>query len=194
MSILCWNTRGLGNLGAMLRTIVCKHSPRLVFLSETKLSVAKLENVVVRNQEQVKRQFRFEPHWLKEEECRSIVIDAWQKCTLDVADPLGLWESHDYCGKCLSTWNMQRFGSLPKQFKETREEIDKVMDVNALDVRMDERRALLEAEIEIRVDDRNMEYFHNKALLRKKKNPITEIMTKSRQKLCVEEDIDGEVE
>uniref|UniRef100_A0A803NR60 Uncharacterized protein n=1 Tax=Cannabis sativa TaxID=3483 RepID=A0A803NR60_CANSA len=158
--------------------------------SDHRLIVAKLENVVVRSHERVKRRFRFESHWLKEDECRSIVLEAWQRCTIDVADPLGLRESLEYCANRPSTWNKQRFGSLSKQVVETQMEIDKLLNANALNERMDERSR----SEWILASDRNTRYFHNKASVRKKKNAITEIMTETGQKLCVEEEIVGEVE
>uniref|UniRef100_A0A803NT24 Reverse transcriptase domain-containing protein n=1 Tax=Cannabis sativa TaxID=3483 RepID=A0A803NT24_CANSA len=110
----------------------------------------------------------------------------------------------------LGKYNKQRFGSLLKQVVDTQNEIDKLLNANALDVRMDEVKAL-----ELKLDDlmnreklywkqrsrsewmiardRNMKYFHNKASVKKKKNAITEIMTEFGQKLCLEEEIVGEV-
>uniref|UniRef100_A0A803Q215 Uncharacterized protein n=1 Tax=Cannabis sativa TaxID=3483 RepID=A0A803Q215_CANSA len=51
---------------------------------------------------------------------------------LDVVDLLGLRDLLGYCGKCLSTWNKQRFRSLPKKVVETQMEIDKLLNANAL--------------------------------------------------------------
>ncbi|KAF4402657.1 hypothetical protein G4B88_012442 [Cannabis sativa] len=169
--------------------------------------VATLENVVRVQKNDKSRGFRFETHWLKDEECHEIVNQTW----LVPDGPLESQDSIiDIFGR-LGPWNKGKFGSIPRLVRETQKQLDDLLSVAAPLVRMEEVKRLETKlndllsweecywKLRSRADwlamgDRNTKYFHNKATGRKKKNAIVEIMTEDGRKLSVEEDIVGEIE
>ncbi|KAF4359436.1 hypothetical protein F8388_001480 [Cannabis sativa] len=181
--------------------------------SDHRLVVASLENVIRLQRNDRKRCFRFETHWLKDDNCHDIVQRTW--LASEVSSPLDNQDCIlDIFGRCadqLGAWNKGKFGSIPRLVRETQKQLDDLLSVSAPLVRMDEVKRLetklndlLSREecywkLQSRADwlalgDRNTKYFHNKATGRKKKNAIVEIMTEDGRRLSTEEDIVSEIE
>ncbi|KAF4368982.1 hypothetical protein G4B88_011810 [Cannabis sativa] len=181
--------------------------------SDHRLVVASLENVIRLQRNDRKRCFRFETHWLKDDDCHDIVQRTW--LASEVSSPLDNQDCIlDIFGRCadqLGAWNKGKFGSIPRLVRETQKQLDDLLSVSAPLVRMDEVKRLetklndlLSREecywkLRSRADwlalgDRNTKYFHNKATGRKKKNAIVEIMTEDGRRLSTEEDIVSEIE
>ncbi|KAF4375818.1 hypothetical protein F8388_014540 [Cannabis sativa] len=175
--------------------------------------VASLENDIRHQQNDRKRCFRFETHWLKDDDCHDIVQRTW--LAPEVSSPLDNQDCIlDIFGRCadqLGAWNKGKFGSISRLVRETQKQLDDLLSVSAPLVRMDEVKRLetklndlLSREecywkLRSRADwlalgDRNTKYFHNKATGRKKKIAIVEIMTEDGRKLSTEEDIVSEIE
>ncbi|KAF4362342.1 hypothetical protein F8388_008226 [Cannabis sativa] len=173
--------------------------------------VATLENVVRIQKNDKKRCFRFETHWLKDEECHDIVNHTWSEVDVPLDSQDSILGIFGRCAERLGAWNKDKFGSIPRRVRETQKQLDDLLSVAAPLVRMDEVKRLettlndlLSREecywkLRSRADwlalgDRNTKYFHNKATGRKKKNAIVEMMTEDGQKLTLEEDIVNEIE
>ncbi|KAF4363317.1 hypothetical protein G4B88_011714 [Cannabis sativa] len=168
--------------------------------------VAILENVARVQKNDKHRGFRFETHWLKDEECHDIVTQTWLMPDGPLESQDGIIDIFGRCADRLGAWNKGKFGSIPRLVRETQKQLDDLLSVAAPLVRMEEVKRLetklndlLSREecywkLRSRADwlamgDRNTKYFHNKATGRKKKNAIVEIMTDDGRKLSVEEDI-----
>ncbi|TXG64077.1 hypothetical protein EZV62_011071 [Acer yangbiense] len=100
-----------------------------------------------------KRAFKFEPFWLKEEECMSVVREAWNigglACSLeDIKGKLLV------CALRLEGWSLIKFGFLKKAISSLQKEVEVL---------------LIQAQIR---GDRNSKFFHAQASARKKKNTI----------------------
>ena len=61
------------------------------------------------------RQFRFEPFWLKEEDCTDVVKEAWSKVNHVHFDNATrhLRSSLTTCGAALRSWSFKKLGSIP---------------------------------------------------------------------------------
>ncbi|XP_060961202.1 uncharacterized protein LOC133031689 [Cannabis sativa] len=173
--------------------------------------VASLENVVRLKQQDNQRRFRFETHWLKDDECHDIVDQTWLAPDAPLDSQDSILDIFGRCADRLGAWNKCKFGSLPRLVRETQKQLDGLLSVTPPLVRMDEVKRLetklndlLSREecywkLRSRADwlalsDRNTKYFHNKATGRKKKNAIVEMMTEDGRKLSLEEDIVSEIE
>ncbi|KAF4366593.1 hypothetical protein F8388_004257 [Cannabis sativa] len=173
--------------------------------------VATLENVTRRRKYDKKRCFRFETHWLKDPECQEIISRTWLSTDYPLANQDSLIDIFGSCADQLVVWNKSKYGSTPRQVRETQKELDDLLSVSAPLVRMEEVKRLeyklndlftreecywkLRSRADwLALGDRNTKYFHNKATGRKKKNAIVEIMTEDGRKLSTEEDIVSEIE
>ncbi|XP_060961854.1 uncharacterized protein LOC133032051 [Cannabis sativa] len=89
--------------------------------SDHRLVVASLENVIRHQRNDRKRCFRFETHWLKDDECHDIVQRTW--LASEVSSPLDNQDCIlDIFGRCadqLGAWNKGKFGSIPRLVRET---------------------------------------------------------------------------
>ncbi|KAL5805657.1 hypothetical protein ACOSQ4_028390 [Xanthoceras sorbifolium] len=138
------------------------------------------------------RKFRFEPFWLKDEECYSVICTAWggfdsESSGRGLRDKLGL------CADRLENWSKVKFGSLKKAIDRKRCEINLLYDrkqseqvLDAIKSRERELESLLSKEElywkqRSRVDwllagDKNSKFFHRRASARKKKNQISSLL------------------
>ncbi|KAF4349753.1 hypothetical protein G4B88_029501, partial [Cannabis sativa] len=76
--------------------------------------VATLENVVRVQKKDKKRGFRFETHWLKDEECHDIVHQSWAAQDGPLESQESIIDIFGRCADRLGTWNKNKFGSIPK--------------------------------------------------------------------------------
>ncbi|KAL5783938.1 hypothetical protein ACOSQ2_006330 [Xanthoceras sorbifolium] len=138
------------------------------------------------------RKFRFEPFWLKDEECYSVICTAWGGFASDVSGR-GLRDKLVMCADRLENWSKVKFGSLKKAIDRKRCEINLLYDrqqtnqvLNVIKTRERELESLLSKEElywkqRSRVDwllagDKNSKFFHRRASARKKKNLISSLL------------------
>ncbi|RYR08457.1 hypothetical protein Ahy_B05g076153 [Arachis hypogaea] len=55
------------------------------------------------------RRFRFEEIWLSNEECETVVKEAWESCQGSIQERIGS------CSKKLDHWGQQNFGDIPRR-------------------------------------------------------------------------------
>ncbi|KAL5794824.1 hypothetical protein ACOSP7_003418 [Xanthoceras sorbifolium] len=138
------------------------------------------------------RKFRFEPIWLKDEECYSVICAAWGGFDSDTSGR-GLRDKLGLCADRLENWSKVKFGSLKKAIDRKKCEINLLYDRKQSDQVLDAIRSM-ERELESllskeelywkqrsRVDwllagDKNSKFFHRRASARKKKNQISSLL------------------
>ncbi|KAL5783968.1 hypothetical protein ACOSQ2_006360 [Xanthoceras sorbifolium] len=138
------------------------------------------------------RKFRFEPFWLKDEECYSVICTAWGGFVSETSGR-GLRDKLVMCADRLENWSKVKFGSLKKAIDRKRCEINLLYDRKQSDKVLDgikSRERELESLISkeelywkqrSRVDwllagDNNSKFFHRRATARKKKNQISSLL------------------
>ncbi|KAL5789913.1 hypothetical protein ACOSQ2_004801 [Xanthoceras sorbifolium] len=138
------------------------------------------------------RKFRFEPFWLKDEECYSVICTAWGGFDSETSGR-GLRDKLVLCADRLENWSKVKFGSLKKAIDRKRCEINLLYDrkqsdqiLDAIKSRERELESLLSKEElywkqRSRVDwllagDKNSKFFHRRATARKKKNQISSLL------------------
>ncbi|KAL5758842.1 hypothetical protein ACOSP7_021453 [Xanthoceras sorbifolium] len=138
------------------------------------------------------RMFRFEPFWLKDEECYSVICSAWGGFNSETSGR-GLRDKLGLCADRLENWSKVKFGSLKKAIDRKRCEINLLYDrqqsvqvLDAIKTRERELESLLSKEElywkqRSRVDwllagDKNSKFFHRRATARKKKNQISSLL------------------
>ncbi|KAL5738018.1 hypothetical protein ACOSP7_030779 [Xanthoceras sorbifolium] len=138
------------------------------------------------------RKFRFEPFWLKDEECYSVICSAWGGFDSDTSGR-GLRDKLVVCADRLENWSKVKFGSLRKAIDRKRCELNLLYDrqqseqvLNDIKFRERELESLLSKEElywkqRSRVDwllagDKNSKIFHRRASARKKKNLISSLL------------------
>ena len=93
--------------GSMVHHLTCStsdHSPLWILP----------ENLVVTNSE---KPFRFEEMWLAEKGCTDTVKAEWGKCRNNTNNPSGIVGKIENCGKALTKWSRNCFGSVRKELK-----------------------------------------------------------------------------
>ncbi|KAL5800890.1 hypothetical protein ACOSQ3_032522 [Xanthoceras sorbifolium] len=138
------------------------------------------------------RKFKFEPFWLKDEECYSVICSAWGGFVND-SSGRGLRDKLVVCADRLANWSKVKFGSLRKAIDRKRCELNLLYDrlqseqvLNDIKLRERELESLLSKEElywkqRSRVDwllagDKNSKFFHRRATARKKKNMISSLV------------------
>ncbi|KAL5788264.1 hypothetical protein ACOSP7_005213 [Xanthoceras sorbifolium] len=138
------------------------------------------------------RKFRFEPFWLKDEECYSVICTAWGGFASDVSGR-DLRDKLVMCADRLENWSKVKFESLKKAIDRKICEINLLYDrqqtnqvLNVIKTRERELESLLSKEElywkqRSRVDwllagDKNSKFFHRRASARKKKNLISSLL------------------
>ncbi|KAL5775011.1 hypothetical protein ACOSP7_012568 [Xanthoceras sorbifolium] len=138
------------------------------------------------------RKFRFEPFWLKDEECYSVICTAWGGFDSETSGR-GLRDKLGLCADRLENWSKVKFGSLKKAIDIKRCEINLLYDrkqseqvLDAIKSRERELESLLSKEElywkqRSRVDwllagDKNSKFFFRRATARKKKNQISSLL------------------
>ncbi|KAL5781686.1 hypothetical protein ACOSP7_006715 [Xanthoceras sorbifolium] len=138
------------------------------------------------------RKFRFEPFWLKDEECYSVICTAWGGFDSETSGR-GLRDKLVMCADRLEKWSKVKFGSLKKAIDRKRCEINLLYDrkqseqvLNVIKSRERDLESLLSKEElywkqQSRVDwllagDKNSKFFHRRATARKKKNQISSLL------------------
>ncbi|KAL5735902.1 hypothetical protein ACOSQ2_030690 [Xanthoceras sorbifolium] len=138
------------------------------------------------------RKFRFEPFWLKDEECYSVICTAWGGFDSETSGR-GLRDKLVLCADRLENGSKVKFGSLKKAIDRKRSEINLLYDrmqseqvLNAIKCRERELESLISKEElywkqRSRVDwllagDKNSKFFHRRATARKKKNQISSLL------------------
>ncbi|KAL5838662.1 hypothetical protein ACOSQ3_015831 [Xanthoceras sorbifolium] len=138
------------------------------------------------------RKFRFEPFWLKDEECYSVICTAWGGFDSETSGR-GLRDKLGLCADRLENWSKVKFGSLKKAIDRKRCEINLLYDRKQSEQVLDDIKSR-ERELESllskeelywkqrsRVDwllagDKNSKFFHRRATARKKKNRISSLL------------------
>ncbi|KAL5759510.1 hypothetical protein ACOSQ2_018348 [Xanthoceras sorbifolium] len=153
--------------------------------------------------------FKFEPFWLKEEECGQIVEAAWREkgVSSSVQD---LKFKLNWCAARLGAWSSSKFGSLPKLVGEKQKFLDDLFLRSSEEGVMEEIRKV-ERELEgllekeeifwrqrsrtdwLAAGDRNTKFFHAHASRRRLKNSIASIKTDDGRILSSEADIAKEI-
>ncbi|KAF4401491.1 hypothetical protein G4B88_001685, partial [Cannabis sativa] len=153
-----------------------------------------------------KRCFRFETHWLKDPECQEIINRTWLSMDYPLYNQDTLIDIFGSCADQLGAWNKSKYGSIPRQVRETQKQLDDLLSVSAPLVRMEEVKRL-----EFKLNDLlSREECYWKLRSRadwlalgdiilsistiRLRNAIVEIMTKDGRKLSTEEDIVCEIE
>ncbi|KAF4377212.1 hypothetical protein G4B88_009204 [Cannabis sativa] len=93
--------------------------------------VATLENVVRVQKNDKKRCFRFETHWLKDEECHDIVNHTWLEPDVPLDSQDSILDIFGRCAERLGAWNKDKFGSIPRRVRETQKQLDELLSVAA---------------------------------------------------------------
>ncbi|KAL5784031.1 hypothetical protein ACOSQ2_006423 [Xanthoceras sorbifolium] len=126
------------------------------------------------------RKFRFEPFWLKDEECYSVICTAWGGLDRETSGR-GLRDKLGLCADRLENWSKKK---CEINLLYDRKQSEQVLD--AIKSRERELESLISKEElywkqRSRVDwllagDKNSKFFHRRATARKKKNQISSLL------------------
>ncbi|XP_073025129.1 uncharacterized protein [Primulina eburnea] len=143
--------------------------------------------------------FQFEPHWLRETDCKDVVERGWCKSDISLSLPVRLLR----CKESLRVWAGKRFRNLPRQIRLNRHQLNALKthstwhnSVHHIRVLEDEVEHLAYKE-EVywkqrsRVNwlahgDRNSKYFHARASKRRSTNHIKGLVS-SHGDWCIEQ-------
>ncbi|GLT46072.1 hypothetical protein SLA2020_198580 [Shorea laevis] len=177
-----WEEQFPGSISHHLPTVRSDHSPILLKVQRQKQRFGRKRG----------RQFRFENYWLNEEECETIVRDAWNQgagaSQMDI-----VLDKITKCGVMLQDWSAHKFGNIPECIKMLQTELQQLHDGTACDCSSEHLEQVqtelcsLQQQEEIywkqrsRVQwlqegDKNTSFFHTRASERRKKNVITELL------------------
>ncbi|KAL2935796.1 hypothetical protein RDABS01_018914 [Bienertia sinuspersici] len=135
--------------------------------------------------------FRFETFWMSNDECRSVIVNAWNESPgMNVATKL------EVCATKLKDWANRTFGDIKKRIKIAEKNLKTIQNMQpdrsilekgaALANELDELHRLQESywyararANDLRDGDKNTRYFHHKASQRRRRNHIKGIMNSS---------------
>ena len=137
------------------------------------------------------RRFHFEAHWVKREDCKSIIEASWG-FGVDLSTPKGIAENLRICAADLSRWNSAVYGQIPKKIHDKRNRLnalamhekdeDLSLEINRLrgelnDLLDDEEMYWGQKEKAhwLKEGDKNTKFFHAQASERRKQNTIVGI-------------------
>ena len=161
-----WLVRFGGSTVHHLNCSTSDHSP--LWISPESLVVATSE-----------KPFRFEEMWLAEKGCSDTVKTEWEKSKYNINGPSGIVKRIEDCGKALTKWSRNSFGSVRGELKHKRKLLAQA-ELEALTTSVNFKARMLKAEVNDLLDketrmwfqrsrtlwavhgDKNSKYFHRK--------------------------------
>jgi exonuclease III len=151
-----------------------------------------LEFLQVLERVQRHRVFRFEAMWVKDEQSKDVVQQAWSLDTAEGSPMFQVFEKLKHCRVSLIAWSKERFGKLASRIKEKRKRLQELSNVNPIDLSaeilalQDEINDLLEKEeifwrqrsrvAWMQDGDQNTRFFHAQCNQRRKTNFISGLL------------------